>query len=223
MPSGRTNRDPPVDSDFVKTSLARLGAALAGTLIVLTLAAPVLAHAELVTSSPEDGAVLDASPTEVVLRFSEALDAGKSRFSLKGPDGAGPVGIGRADPDAPRVMRLEGLVLAPGTYIVEMTVATPDGHVERPTISFAVKAPPASPSAEPTTAPSEGPSEAPSDAASTEAPSVSVAPSTAPSASPGPDTGPIAGTGTDALLPIVVGLLLAAGAGAYVLRRSRSA
>jgi methionine-rich copper-binding protein CopC len=212
--------DPPVDSDFVNTSAARLGAAIAGTLLVLTLAAPVLAHAELVASSPADGAVLDASPSEVVLRFSEALDAGKSRFNLEGPDGS--VGIGRADADAPRVMRLEGLALAPGTYTVEMTVASPDGHIERPTISFAVTTAPASPSEDPSETPTEAPSDAPSGAPS-EAPSASAGPSAAPSASAGPDTDPASGTSTDVLLPIVVGLLLAAGAGAYVLRRSRSA
>ena len=208
----------------MKTAVARLGAAIAVTLLVLALAAPVLAHAELVDSTPEDGAVLDASPTEVVLRFTEALDPDKSRFNLKGPDGS--VGIGRVEAGAPRVMRLEGLALAPGTYTVEMTVASPDGHIERPTISFAVKAAPASPSAAPSAAPTLAPSDAPSvapSAAPSEAPPASAAPTAAPSATAGPDTDPAAGTGTDVLLPIVVGLLLAAGAGAYVLRRSRSA
>jgi len=232
IPSGRRNGDPPVDSAPVSTPVARLGAAIAGTLLVLTLAAPVLAHAELVDSSPEDGAVLDVPPTEVVLRFTEPLLADRSSFRLIGPDGD--IGTGEVDPDAPRVMRLGGLTLAPGEYEVRYTVGTDDGHVERERISFTVAAatgspstaPSAPPSDAPSTAPSDAPSAPPSDAPSAEptaAPSASAAPSVAPSASPGPDDAPVSGSGTDVLFPIVIGLLLAAGAGAYVLRRNRSA
>ena len=217
----RTNPGTPVDSNSVSTPVTRVAAMLAALALSLLLAAPVAAHAELVESTPEDGAALAASPTAVELRFSEALIADRSSFRLVGP--GGDVGTGQVTSDNGRVMTLSGLDLASGAYEVRWTAATDDGHIERGRIDFTVAAVvPASegPSFEATDAPSNEPSPPPTVAPS-DAPSTSA--SSAPSPSAGPDDEPAAGTGTDVLIPIIAALLLVSGVGAFVLRRNRGA
>ncbi len=181
--------------------------------LALLLAAPVLAHADLVSSNPEDGAILATPPTVITLTFSEGVDAGKSSFKLTGPDGA--VGTGKAAKDGSTVMTLDGLALGPGAYTIKWTSAAPDGHIARGTLGFTVSEPTPAPA---TPSPTPAATETPTDAASSE-------PTTAPSpaASAAPDAGATSSTGTDVLIPILVGLVLVAGVGVFVLRRSRGA
>jgi methionine-rich copper-binding protein CopC len=186
-------------------------------LLVLLAAAPALAHAELDTAVPEDGAELETAPTVVRLTFTAGLDASKSRFTLEGP--AGDVGTGKAAKDGSKVMTLEDLTLAPGDYGIAWTAVAEDGHIERGTLGFTVlepTPPPATPTPTPTSAPSTAPTEAPSPTAS---------PTPAPTAAPSPsgtDGDPAAST-TDVLLPIVAALVLVAVIGFLVLRRGRTA
>jgi hypothetical protein len=180
------------------------------------VAVPALAHADLVASDPEDGAVLADPPTAVTLTFNEGLDAGKSSFRLIGPDGD--IGTGTAARDGATRMVLAGLVLAPGEYRVKWTAAADDGHVERGSLGFSVSAPTPVPS---TPSPSPAPSPTP---ATTTTPS--AASTTTPSAVPttnAPATPAAAASGTDVLIPIVAGLVLVGLVGGFVLRRSRRA
>jgi methionine-rich copper-binding protein CopC len=211
MPAGCLPRTPErsrVDCRSVNTSSVRLGSGLVGVVLALVVAVPALAHADLVASDPEDGAVLSDPPATVELTFSEGLDPGKSSFRLIGPDGD--IGTASAPGDGATTMVLEGLVLAPGDYRIKWTAAADDGHVERGSIGFTVSAPtpaPATPSPAPTTA--------------TPAPTAIPATGT-PVASPTPVEGePAAASGTDVVIPIVVALVLAALVGGFVLRRSR--
>ncbi|MCJ7709817.1 MAG: copper resistance protein CopC [Chloroflexi bacterium] len=201
-----------------------------GALLLAALAAtPVLAHADLVASSPADGALLASPPTIVSLRFSEGLLAAKSSFRLAGPDGT--VGAGRAVKDGDKVMALDGLALVPGAYTIKWTAASTDGHVERGTLAFSVDEPPAAPatpSAAPSEAPASVPDVAPSDAptaapASTAAAASEAPASGSPEATAAPDADTTSSPGGDVLVPIVVGLLVVGGVGAFVLRRSRGA
>ena len=196
-------------------------ATLAALLLALAGASATLAHAELVTSDPADGAVLDASPTTITLTFSENLDPSKSSFRLLGPDGAA---IGTGDATAAKAMTLEPPPLSDGTYTIKWTSASADdGDIERGQFTFTVQLAAASlppsepPSASAAPSASAPASTAPSIAAPSTAPS--VAPTPAPSAAP---AAPASST-SDVLLPIVIGLLLVAGVGAFVLRRSRGA
>lgn len=60
-----------------------LPAPVAGLLLGLVTAGPVLGHAELERPMPEDGEVLSWPPTFVALAFTEGLDAEKSSFLLQ--------------------------------------------------------------------------------------------------------------------------------------------
>jgi hypothetical protein len=198
----------------VNTSTLRLGATLVGVGLAVVIAVPALAHADLVASDPEDGAVLADPPTAVTLTFNEGLDAGKSSFRLIGPDGD--IGTGTAARDGATRMVLAGLVLAPGEYRVKWTAAADDGHVERGSLGFSVSAP----TPEPATPP---PSPAPSPTAATTT-TPTAATTTTPSAVPttnAPATPAAAASGTDVLIPIVAGLVLVGLVGGFVLRRSR--
>ena len=196
-------------------------------IVALGLAAgTALGHAELDTADPADGAVLDTAPTSITLTFTERLDPSKSSFRLLD---AGGDNLGTGEATGPRRMTLDGLTLGPGEYLIKWTSASADdGDIERGQLTFTVaEAAPTAPSTpsltpNPTEKDSITPpppaSATPASPAQTAAAS-SVAPTPAPSAAP---TSPAASTG-DVLLPIVVGLLLVGGIGAFVLRRSRGA
>lgn len=130
----------------------RLGHALiaaAATLLLLgTQVSVVLAHAELVSSTPADGAELSVPPTELRLVFSErpALDSLSVRlFDRRGTE----IGLG-----APTIGPLETTVvipipsvLRPGPYtVVWSVVSTEDAHPEASEFVFGVREPPGAPS-----------------------------------------------------------------------------
>jgi hypothetical protein len=201
---------------------------LAGALLALAVAAPVLAHAELVASDPADRAVLAIPPTTVTVTFSEAIDPDRSRFKLVGPWGT--VGTGRIADD-PKVLVLGGLDLGPGAYEIQWTAASKDGHIERGRIRFAVSAPTTAPPTDPVptaTTATPASSSSPTGPGTTAGPATS-APSAVPpaaGASPTPATvpaEPAADSVGDVLLPIIVAVVVVAAVGTYVLRRGRRA
>ncbi|MEX1169294.1 MAG: copper resistance protein CopC [Chloroflexota bacterium] len=192
----------------------RLAALLTGALLVMLLPAVVVAHAELDTSTPAEGATVP-SPFEgpIVLDFTEALADG-SEADLLGPDGET---VASADVDragARMTFELDA-ALDPGEYEVRWTGVALDGHVDRGTFGFTVA--PAPPTPEPTPEPT------PSPAASVTAPAETLAPATveplaSPSPSPSVDGGETAGTG-DVVLPIIVALLVVGAGAVYLLTR----
>ncbi len=195
-----------------KNANRRVRAAVSVTVVLWLFAIPVgvLAHAELDTAQPADGAVLDAPPTEIVLTFTEALDAAQSHMELIGPDGT-EVAAGAIDPDNELAMRIDPPDLAPGAYEIRSTaVAAHDGAVARETLTFTILAPSPSPTPTPTPRPSASPTPTPS-------PTPSPSPSPAPSAD-----GPVSASGGDVLLPIVAAVVIVGILGAVLLRgRSR--
>jgi hypothetical protein len=218
----------PVDSRPVKTLPCSLVPGVAALLLALAVTTPALAHAELVSSDPDDKAVLASPPSVITLTFSDGLDQGKSSFKLSGPDGT--VGTGKPALQGGKAMTLDGLALAPGAYTIAWTAAADDGHVERGKLSFSVSEPtPAPRTPSPTPASTEAPAPTATSAAPTEAPvslaPASSAPAVSPAASPadGRDAAPASASGTDVLVPIVVGLVLVAGLGGFLLSRSRRA
>jgi methionine-rich copper-binding protein CopC len=182
-----------------------------GLLITLLVPSAVAAHAELVSSTPAAGEVVTTPPTEVVLRFDEAV-VGNSSFSVLDSSGA-TLATGTPDPADTTTMRATFPPLGAGQYAVQWTSVATDTDVERGmfTFSYAVPAPPVGTPAPTPTASSS----------TTESPAIlpSAAPTDAPSsAGDGSSVG-----GTQVLLPIaIVGLLVVAGL-AYFLRRRGSA
>jgi len=166
---------------------------MAGVLLLVPSA--VFAHADLVASTPTDGATLEGTPPVVELRFTEALTS-KSSIELVGPTGSVSSGIPAAAD--PLTMHLVPPTLEPGVYSVRWTAATDDGHIERGAITFTVVAPPPTPSPSPASS-------------ATAEPSPTLMPTaTAATASPEPTpepTEPVGGAGLDLTILLAVGVV----------------
>ncbi|MFI0939684.1 copper resistance protein CopC [Streptomyces sp. NPDC021020] len=130
------------------------GAALAGAALLVLLALPGTAgaHADLVRSSPADGAVLSAEPRQVTLVFSEEIALRLSSVRVVGPGGR------RVDEGAPTAAGPGGDRMSvrlapetrPGTYVLSWrTTATDDGHTTTGALTFSVGAPSAHSAAAP--------------------------------------------------------------------------
>jgi methionine-rich copper-binding protein CopC len=181
---------------------------LAALLLVVAALFPAtaLAHAELESSDPADGAVVEGTPDAIVLTFTEDLDPSKSSAPLHD---AGGTKLADAVVDGV-TMTIDPPELEPGVYEVRWTSAASDGHLERGIIHFEVTPPPPSPTPTPTPAPSATP-----------------APTPSPTASPSPvtsaDTTPASSSTADILLPIIAAVVLIAGFGYWLLRRRSGA
>ena len=117
---------------LVAVSAVVLTALLAG-------AGTAFAHAQLVSSSPANQEVLDASPSDITLEFSETIDPIEPAFRLV--DAAGDeVEIGGVEQSlGADTMRAElGTELADGTYVIAWQALSADSHRIRGSITFSV-------------------------------------------------------------------------------------
>jgi copper transport protein len=110
-----------------------LVAALAGILVGTFAgpAQPAYAHAQLVGTTPANGARLDTAPAEVVLRFSERVVLVRDGIRLLDATGStvGGAGPARIEPSTPAEVRLPVPAgLGTGTYTVSWRVASADSH-----------------------------------------------------------------------------------------------
>lgn len=192
-------------------------------LLMLLLPAVVLAHAELETSTPADGATVPspfAGP--IVMTFSAALANG-SKAELYGPDGTLIASAMVDGPGATMTIAL-GTALAAGDYEIKWTTVAEDTDVARGTVEFTVTpAPPSvSPSDPPTAGPTAPAATTPSAATPSAEPASSV-PSALPSATPAVGSSTSA-SGGDVVLPILVALIVIGAGAVYLLsRRNRPA
>ncbi|KAB8144938.1 hypothetical protein F8S13_03655 [Chloroflexia bacterium SDU3-3] len=116
---------------------------LAITIVALALlatATPAWAHAGLVRSTPAVGSTLDQAPAEIVLEFSEQLDADFSRVQLFDSSNALlDAGPGSIDPADPHTLRLALGTLPKGTYTALWRARSAvDGHVTEGSVPFGV-------------------------------------------------------------------------------------
>ena len=102
-------------------------------------AAPASAHAELVRTTPADGARLDRPPAEVTLRFSESVDLLDHGIRLLGADGRA---VPTPDPvvDGSTVRWRVPADLPDGGYVVSWRVISSDSHPVAGAFSFGVGA-----------------------------------------------------------------------------------
>lgn len=111
---------------IVRLLLALAALALAG-LGVLGVGAPAGAHAQLVSSTPADGAQLDRTPTEVTLTFNEGVSVSVGQVRVLDADGD------RVDRGGVEVAGQTIIVplrgdLDDGTYVVAWRAVSADSH-----------------------------------------------------------------------------------------------
>ena len=100
----------------------------------------MLAHAQLVASSPGAGEILPEAPTELRLVFSEPLEDEVTSLDLTALDGTVILErAGEVDPDDPYALVAEPPVLEDGTYTVTWrSLSAADGHVAEGFLTFGV-------------------------------------------------------------------------------------
>jgi methionine-rich copper-binding protein CopC len=103
--------------------------------------APAGAHAELIVTEPEDGAVLTEVPEQVRLRFDEPVVAEFDPLEVRDQQGnRADEGNARVDPEDARVLVADLKALPVGTYAVEWRITSVDGHVIEGAFDFNVTA-----------------------------------------------------------------------------------
>ena len=100
---------------------------------VVTIAAQ--AHSKLQASTPAEGSKLAASPTSLVLQFSEATQV--TALTLQ-KDSAAEQKLGPLPRDASAKITVPLTTLAPGTYVVSWRAVGDDNHVTKGEIHFSV-------------------------------------------------------------------------------------
>lgn len=111
--------------------------ALIVSLAVLGWASPAAAHADLVSSSPADGAILDAPPSQITLRFTEGVDLQSDGVRLLDAGGT-PVAVGPAEADGSTATAAIDTELDRGSYVVAWRAVSADGHPIRGAFTFSV-------------------------------------------------------------------------------------
>lgn len=114
------------------------GGALVGALLALLLgAASALAHAVVVSSKPNAHETVKGPDLAIELRFNSRIDQGRSRLTLKRPDGSSVVlSLGEsAEGDA---LRSAVSGLARGAYRLSWQTLSVDGHLTYGVIPFDV-------------------------------------------------------------------------------------
>jgi copper transport protein len=109
------------------------------SLLVLGTAAPASAHAQLISTTPQEGEVLDVPPEEILLTFNEpvlSVPDGVTVFDAAG-DG---VASSAATRDSDLVVTLDDEV-EDGTLVVAWRVVSADGHPIAGSLTFSIGAP----------------------------------------------------------------------------------
>jgi methionine-rich copper-binding protein CopC len=106
-----------------------IGGAPAAALLLLLGNAAASAHAELRRAAPAAGGTVPTAPPEVLVNFSEPLEAAFSSIVVRDSVGKR---VDKADahldPSDPTTMRVSLPPLAQGTYIVVWRALTADTH-----------------------------------------------------------------------------------------------
>lgn len=103
-------------------------------------AAPVWAHAELTSISPEDGAILDAPPRRIELTLSEPLITASATVVVTDDQGA-VVARDRSRVDGPSVSVPWPPELPAGAYTIAYRVVSGDGHPIKGTSRYTLRPP----------------------------------------------------------------------------------
>ncbi|MEU0267520.1 copper resistance protein CopC [Nocardioides sp. NPDC006303] len=146
-----------------RPGLDRPGRRAVGRLLVVLAAAayavllgisPAQAHASLIGTNPEEGAVLEQAPETITFTFDEAVTlppAGVTVYDAKGEEVTSEATASGTEME---VALAEASSLGDGTYVVAWRAVSADGHPISGSLTFAVGAPSLSVAPPPSTEPS---------------------------------------------------------------------
>lgn len=120
--------------------MKRLAAMVLGFLVLVLVgsvagAPPALAHSQLVSATPIDGAELDSSPGLVTLTFNEPVREKYSAVQVTGPEG-GTWQVGELTQSASTLSQELGPLGPAGVYTVDWRAVSGDGHPVAGTFTF---------------------------------------------------------------------------------------
>ncbi|HEX2578592.1 MAG TPA: copper resistance protein CopC [Aquihabitans sp.] len=121
----------------MRVTVRLLGALLAALALALVPAGPASAHAELSTSDPADGSVVDVAPSEVTIRFTEGVSVRPDGVRVLDGDGDR-VDAGTATASGDTVVAPLDGALPDGGYVVAWRIVSADGHPVRGAFTFSV-------------------------------------------------------------------------------------
>lgn len=123
----------------LRHGLAGLVVLLCAAFVVSAVASPVAAHAQLVSSTPAEGAVVPSAPETVQLEFNERVQVHAEDTHVFVGDGSE---VEAEAVSADRVVTVTpGAALPEGTVVVSYSVTSADGHRINGSVTFAVGAP----------------------------------------------------------------------------------
>jgi methionine-rich copper-binding protein CopC len=124
----------------IRPAAGALAAAIALSLALVSVPSAAFAHAKLETAAPAAGATV-ASPSEIRLTFSEAVEPRFSGVTLTGPGGAkAPLGAPKVEGNDQRVLIAPiAKALGAGAYTVHWRAVSVDTHHTQGTFQFTVK------------------------------------------------------------------------------------
>lgn len=108
--------------------------------LFLWIAAPAVAHAVLLESSPAFNGSVTGPAVSVKLRFNVRIDIARSRLTLVRPDGSSQA-LEVNKQASPDMLSALATGLTPGVYRLRWQVLAADGHITRGEIAFTVTAP----------------------------------------------------------------------------------
>ena len=106
--------------------------------VLLAGSRSALAHAVLVSSTPQKNAAVSGPDITINLKYNSRVDGARSTLSLLKPDGT-VERIGTPAQPAPDVLSATGHGLAKGTYVLRWQVLATDGHITRGEVPFQVQ------------------------------------------------------------------------------------
>ncbi|MDR7251491.1 copper transport protein [Nocardioides sp. BE266] len=118
--------------------------ALVALALVLGAGAPASAHAELVSSDPAEGSVVETAPDSVTLTFNEPVRLTSQEIAVYDAEGDEVASTATARDAVVTVDLPDAADLADGTYVVSWNVLSGDGHPISGALTFSVGAPSAS-------------------------------------------------------------------------------
>jgi copper resistance protein C len=110
-------------------------------LVVVTLVANprlALAHAVLLTSTPQKNAFVSGPDVTINLKYNSRVDGTRCTLTLLKPDGT-IVKIDTPQQSAPDVLSATGRGLTKGAYVLRWQVLAGDGHITRGEVPFQVQ------------------------------------------------------------------------------------